>query len=109
MHPAFIATAIALVFSLHTAQAAEAHAATVPGAGMVHASLGGLPAVQNTASRKDAINAAPGQQGKPQAANATTDSAAGDGEHEPSTAMLLAALLVLMAGIALRRRDPAQP
>lgn len=106
MHRAFIATALA--FSLHTAQAAQAHAATVPAAGVVHASLVGLPAVQPTASRKDATNAAPVQPTL-QAANAAADGAASDGEQEPSTAMLLAALLVLMAGIALRRRDPAQP
>jgi len=58
MHRAFIATALA--FSLHTAQAAEAHAATVPTAAMVQASLGGLPAAQQTASRKDATQCGPG-------------------------------------------------
>lgn len=106
MHRAFIATALA--FSLHTTQAAEAHAATVPTAAMVQASLGGLPAAQQTASRMDATNAAPVQPTL-QAANAAADGAASDGEQETSTAMLLAALLVLMAGIALRRRDAPQP
>jgi len=93
--------AIALALGLHTAHAAEAQAArpAAPPAGVMHAGLTVAKASPERPDGQAARSAQPIQ--------AARDGSKHEEERHPTTAMLLAAL-ALMVAIALRRWGVAQ-